>query len=216
MTPTRLPLRLAVVAALFAATAAQATLTTFTSRTTFTTLTGASTDTLNDLSVSAGATFADLGVASLGRSAGDLAYTLGTENSLWVLPIAGNIGVGALDYVDSLTIGGFASPVLAVGASFFGTGVNGELASGALTVVATDINGLTRTASVAGNSLTAFLGFVSDVPLASIKVSMTSPNTNVWTSLDNVAISAVPEASTWMMMLAGGAAMLRVASRRRA
>jgi len=52
------------------------------------------------------------------------------------------------------------------------------------------------------------------VPLLSVVVGMTTPNTNVWATLDNVSLSAVPEAGTWLMALLGGAAVLRIRRRR--
>lgn len=194
-----------------AAATAQATLTTFTNATTFVSLTGASVDGFADLSINA-----DLGTASLPRTAGAYGYSVQTETGLFTVPVASALALSTGLFSDTLTLTGFSSPVLAVGLNAYGTNILGELTGGALTVLATDINGLTRSISLAGGSTSGFAGFVSDTPIASLKLSMTSPNTNVYASLDNVAISAVPEPGTWLMLLAGGGVMLRAAARRRA
>lgn len=192
---------------LAAAGAAQATITTVTSQATFVSLTGATVDGFTDLTINS-----DLGVATLARSG----YSVSTQTDLFVVPVASAIALSTGVFNDTLTLGSFTSPLLAVGANFYGTNVLGEVTSGALSVTATDANGLTRTVSVGGGSASGFLGFVSDVPLVSVIVGMTTPNTNVYASLDNVSISAVPEPGPWLMLLAGGAVMLRGAARRRA
>jgi hypothetical protein len=206
MTATALPVRLAALVALLGASAAaQATITTFTNQASFVALTSATVDGFADLTINTA-----LGATSLARTG----YSVTTETDLYVVPVASAIALSTGNFSDTLTLGSFSSPLLAVGGNFYGTNILGEVAGGALTVVATDINGLTRSVSVTGGSASGFLGFVSDVPLVSVVVGMSVANTDRFASLDNVSISAVPEASTWLLMLAGGAAVLRAASRR--
>lgn len=204
--------RVAVVALLGAASAAHADITTVTSLAAFQTATGGqtTTDTFADLSINSA-----LGTGTLARTAGAFGYTASTQTEFFVVPVASAVALSTGFFSDTISFAGFTNPVRAIGANFYGTNVLGEVASGALTLVATDINGVTRTQSLAGGSASGFVGFVSDAPLLSIVVSMTSPNTNVWASVDNVVLSAVPEVSTWLMALLGGAAVLRVAGRRR-
>lgn len=213
MTTTQPLARLAAVALLSAAAgAAHAEIGTVTSLAAFQTASGGqtSTDTFSDLSINSA-----LGTGTLPRSAGAFGYTASTQTEFFVVPVASAVALSTGFFSDTISFAGFTNPVRAIGANFYGTNVNGEVASGALTLIATDVNGLTRTASLSGGSATGFLGFVSDVPLLSVVVSMTSPNTNVWASVDNVVLSAVPEVGTWLMALLGGAAVLRVAGRRR-
>lgn len=196
---------------LAAAASAHATLTTFTNAATFVSLTGASVDDFSDLTINA-----DLGTATLPRTVGAYGYSVLTETGLYTVPVASALALSTGVFSDTLTIASFSSPVLAVGLNAYATNILGEVTGGALTVLATDINGLTRSISLAGGSASGFAGFVSDTPIASLKLSMTTPNTNAYASLDNVAISAVPEPGPWLMLLAGGGVMLRAASRRRA
>lgn len=206
---------LAVAAALCAAGAAQATITFVTSASAqpFPTATR---DSFSDLAINS-----EQGL-SITRSAGDFRYTLGstysdpTNSSLYVVPAAGTGAVSTGWFADSLVFT-LLSPVYAFGGNFFGTNLLGEVASGALTLTVTDAQGTTRSQAIGGNSLTAFTGIVSDVPLRLVTLSITSPNTSVFASADNILLSAapVPEPQTWALMLAGGAMMLSLAKRRR-
>ena len=159
---------------------------------------------------------------SLLRSAGDFRYILSssytdpTNSSLSVVPAAGTGAVSTGWYADSLVFT-LLAPTYAWGGNFFGTNMLGEVASGALTLTVTDAQGTTRSQSIAGNSLTAFNGIVSDVPLRLVTLSMTAPATSVFASADNILLSAVPvpEPGSWALMLAGGAMMLSLSRRRR-
>jgi hypothetical protein len=217
MTHHAFPLRqLALAAVLCAAGAANATITFVTSAAN-PAFAAASTDTFSDLPINS-----DLQTLSLSRKAGNFRYTLGTTfndatySDLFTVPVAGTDGVSTGWYTDSLIFTILSPSVLAFGGNFYGTNILGETSAGALTITVTDIAGTTRTQAIAGGSASAFSGFISDVPLRLAVVSITTPNTNVWATVDNVALSAVPEPSTWaMMLLAGGAAALRIGARRR-
>lgn len=212
MTTTPRISRLAAAALLCAAGAAHAEITALTSFSAFQAAAGGSvsTDTFADLTINSA-----LGTGTLVRTVGSFGYTASTQTEFFVVPVASAVALSTGVHTDTISLGTFASPVRAVGANFYGTNVLGEVASGALTLVATDINGITRTQALNGGSASGFVGFVSDVPLLSVVVSMTSPNTNVWASMDNVVLSAVPEVGTWLMALLGGAAVLGAAARRR-
>lgn len=56
------------------------------------------------------------------------------------------------------------------------------------------------------------------MPLASFVVSATAPSTDRYVTLDNVVLAAapVPEPASWLLMLAGAAAVLSLGKRRRA
>lgn len=211
MTAFPLPARrLAAAALLCAAGVAHADITALTSLAAFQSASGgASTDSFADLTINT-----NLGATTVTRQAGAFDYTLTTQTDFFVVPVASAIALSTGTYSDSISLGSFSSPVRAVGANFYGTNVLGEVTAGALTVVATDINGLVKSQTLTGGSASGFLGFISDVPLASVVVSMSTPNTNVWATLDNVSVSAVPEAGTWLMAMLGGVAVLRFARRR--
>lgn len=216
---------IALAALACAAGAAQATITASTSLASFTSAAGGvvSTDSFSDLTINT-----SLNALSTSRAAGSLGYGLSTSSlstdpanspsGLYVVPVAGSIAVSTQWYADTLTFGNFASPIKAVGANLYGTNVLGELGTLGLTVKATDINGLTLTTTSAGSATSGFVGFVSDVPLASIVISATTPNTDRYVTVDNVVLAAapVPEPASWLLMLAGGTAVLSLGKRRRA
>jgi hypothetical protein len=210
------PLRhLAIAALLCAAGAANATISFVTTATTVPFPT-ATKDTFADLPINA-----DLMTLVLTRSAGPFRYTLGTtfsdavNSGLFTVPAAGTGAVSTGWYADSLVFTLLSSNVQSFGGNFFGTNVLGEVAGGGMTLTATDTAGLSLTRTITGGSLTGFAGFISDVPLRLITVSMTTPNTNTWASADNILLtSAVPEPSSWMLMLAGGAVALQLGARR--
>jgi len=208
MTTSRLPLLAAAL--LCIAGTAHADITTSTSLASFLAATGGgSTDSFADLTINS-----SLGTNTLARTAGGFGYTASTQTEFFVVPVASAVALSTGTFSDTVSFAGFTSPVRALGANFYGTNILGEVAAGGLTVVATDINGLVKTQTLAGNSASGFLGFISDVPLVSVVLSMTTPNTSVWATVDNVVLSAVPEASTWLMALLGGAAVLRIVRRR--
>lgn len=219
-------LRAAALAALACtAGAAQATITVSTSLSSFTTAAGGvvSTDSFSDLTINQ-----SLNTLTTSRTVGSLGYDLSSSNlttdavnapsGLFVVPVASAVAVSTQFYTDTLTFSNFVNPVKAVGANVYGTNVLGELGTLALTIKATDINGLTLTTTSAGSSTSGFVGFVSDVALASVVISATTANTDRWVTVDNVTLAAapVPEPSSWLLMLAGGAAVLSLAKRRRA
>lgn len=202
--------RVAAATLLCIAGAAHADISTSTSLAAFLAATGGgSTDSFADLTINTA-----LGANTLTRAAGPYGYTASTQTEFFVVPVASAIALSTGTFSDTISFAAFTSPVRALGANFYGTNILGEVAGGGLTVVATDINGLVKTQTLAGGSAAGFLGFISDAPLASVVLSMTTPNTNVWATVDNVVLSAVPEAGTWLMALLGGAAVLRIVRRR--
>lgn len=111
---------------------------------------------------------------------------------------------------DSITFGGFSGGASAIGGLFYGTDVNGVLASGTVTLFATDISGATFTRTVTGTDTMAFIGLTSDTALASLVVSTAQPvDGPLWPTIDNLtlAVAAVPEPGTWLLMAIGLAGM---------
>jgi hypothetical protein len=167
-------------------------------------------DSYSDLTINT-----DLGSAAIDRRAGAFGYRVSANSSdLFVVPVGGTIGLSTTVNTDSLTFAGFNRAVYAIGGNFYGTSVLGEVVSGGLTVLVTDINGLSASRTLAGGTAGGFVGFTSTVPFASLVASITTPNTSVYASADNLVLG-VPEPSSWLLMLAGGAVVLRTAARRR-
>jgi hypothetical protein len=206
----------ACAAALCAAGAANATITFVTAATTqpFPT---ATLDTLSDLTIN---TLLPGLVTT--RAAGPFRYTIGTtfndaiESGLYVAPAAGTGAISTNFFSDSLVFTMLSSSVLSFGGNFFATNILGEAASGGMTLTATDTAGLSLTRTITGGALTSFAGFISDVPLRLVTVSITTPNTNIFASADNLRLTtAVPEPGTWMTLLAGLAVMTQLAAQRK-
>jgi hypothetical protein len=206
--------QLAVAALCCLASASQAAIvvSTATNATTFAGLVGGSIDTFSNLTISS-----NVG-PMLTRNAGALNYTLSAPSDMYVVPVAGTVAVSAGGYLDSLFFSNFAPAVRSFGGNFFGTNILGEAVAGRVTVVVTDTNSLTFSLSVPVPPVTSnFIGFTSDTPIASVVAFMTSPNTNTYVTTDNVVLATtVPEASSWLMMALGGAAVLTIGARRRA
>ena len=193
---------------------------------TFAASVGGGIDTFSDLTINS-----DLGVASLARStagASSIGYKVSTQSDLFTVQTSG-IGGPALTVAgnaDTLTFGSFTSPVFAFGLHFYLTDLTpSAVGGGSMTVKATDIGGSTQSftfnqSSFSSNSqqyLPLLVTLFSSTPLNFVQVIPpgVGANPDVFATVDNVVL-AVPEESTWLMMLAGGAFVIRRVARRRA
>lgn len=197
---------------------------TFTSASASPVFTGGSVDRYTDLTINS-----FLPGLSAARTAGAFSYAVATttlggpESGLFVVPIAGNVGLSTAWFEDALQFTFNSADVLGFGGNFFRTNPLGEAvgantggATGAPTVsiTVTDINGLSFTQAV-NAGLTTFSGFISDVPLASATVRVATLNNLVYVSADNVVLSAVPEPGTYGLMALGLGLVSLLARRRR-
>jgi hypothetical protein len=223
MTASRFSVRLIAAAALAcAASSSHAIIVVSKSLSAFTAATSgtSSTDTFSDktinLTYTGGDAYTPTPVTTAApRTTGPYGYTLNTQTDIYVVPVASFIALSSGAYNDTFTFNTFTTPILAFGGNFYRTNILGEVTAGAVTLVATNEAGDSVTTTLSGNSLTGFAGFLSDSALTSIVVSDVVANTDSYVTADNVVLGAVPEASTWLMMLAGGAAVLRLGARRR-
>ena len=228
MNALRLTARSFAVAALVcAAAASQAAIVSFTSLASYAGTGRTSVDRFSDQTIN---TFPGV---SLMRSVGGFGYQVSSATGLYVAPVAGTIGLSTESESDALVFSNFSAmggPVFAFGANFFATSPLGEVVTGTaaeilfatdITFEAVDINGLTFSTTLIGNATTRFMGFRSDVALASVSARMTNPlpffqgqQVPVYVTADNVTF--VPEPSSLMLVLAAGFAIPLLRARRRA
>lgn len=167
---------------------------------------------------------------SINRSAGAFRYSAATtfndpvESGLFIAPLAGSIGLSTTWFNDALLFSLQSPNVFSFGGNFFRSNIFGEAvgansggATGAPTVriTVTDANGLSLTQAV-NASATTFSGFISDVPLRFVSVSVATPDIERFITADNVVLSAVPEPGAFAMLAAGLAVVSLLAGRRRA
>jgi len=106
---------------------------------------------------------------------------------------------------DGMSFSGFSAGVVAAGGNFFASSAAGLYTAGSVTVTATDASG-TITQVITPTSITAgsFLGFVSTTGVTSFTVTSVIAGASIWPSVDNLVLAtAVPEPSTYAMLLAG-------------
>jgi hypothetical protein len=167
---------------------------------------------------------------SLARTAGPIGYTASTTTGLYAIqsPGIGGPSLSVDGNADILKFDTFSTGVYNFGARFYLSELNASnVVGGVMTVRATDINGLlqnfTFTQSAVASGLNAteptlYFRLGSDVALQSVELIAPAVGANplVFVTADNVVLGTVPLPSTWLMMLAGSGALLRLASRRRA
>jgi hypothetical protein len=219
MTFSKLKIALAV-SALVAGAQAQAALTVYTSQAAFDAAVAAllpaltGTDTFNDLVAGA-----NLGAGPLARAAGGIDYDASAGVNSNVLFGAGSASDAWLttdSLGDSLRFNSFAPGVFAAGMNLFNSDQSGAfLRRGNINLIATDTEGSsTATIARAQMSTTSFLGFISTTEITSLRLTP-SGSSLVRPTVNNLTLaSAVPEPETYLMMLAGIAAIGFFARRR--
>jgi hypothetical protein len=121
-------------------------------------------------------------------------YPSGTGSDVWL--------TGTMSS-DVVKFGAFSSGVTGFGGNFFGTDSFGAFMPGQ-TVELTAIAGSdSKTYTLKDASLDSFVAFVSNAPLTSVSFqNMESNGTVYWAGANNVVL-AVPEPTTWSMLLGG-------------
>lgn len=191
-------------ALLCAAAAAQADITVYTSQADFLAAVSApGVDTFDDLTVDP---YGD----TLLRSAGIYSYNAFSAGGLWGAGGAGDHWLSTNVGSDPIVFSGFSGGVSAFGGNFFASDITGQYALGNLYLTATD--GSVLSYNLDGATTTTFLGFVSSTPLSSVTLG-TDGGVGYWPTANNVVL-AVPEPSTYAMLLAG-LGFVGVMSRRR-
>ena len=201
--------------ALLLASSANAAITVYESSASFNAaITGAVTDTFNDLSET-------LISSPLARTAGGYSYQVTAANGLFPGSVAGNRFMSTNTATDTLSFVNFSNGPSAIGGRFFSSNIAGQFTPSAqISVTATDSFG--SVLEVILNPTTAsFRGFTTNGTIVSLAVSGFNPDPAgpfFWPSVDDltlgVADSAIPEPATWAMML-GGFGLAGSALRRR-
>lgn len=213
-----------VVAAttLFIGAQAHAALTAYTSQAAFDAAVAAmmpaltGTDTFEDIAAGA-----NLGSGPISRSAGGIGYSASagpTSDILYGAGSASDVWLSVNVASDSLVFNAFAPGIFAAGMNLFNSNIAGEfLRRGSITLTATDSEGsASATVNIRSMSTDSFLGFISTTEISSLSVASTAARATVWPTVNNLTlVSAVPEPETYLLMLAGIAAIGFVASRRR-
>jgi hypothetical protein len=180
-------------ALLCAAAAAQADITVYTSQADFLAAVSApGVDTFDDLTVDP---YGD----TLNRTAGTYSYNAFAADGLWGAGGAGDYWLSTNRGADPIVFSGFSGGVSAFGGNFFASDVLGQYTLGNLQLTAAD--GSVLSYDLNGATTATFLGFVSSTPLSSVTLN-TDGATGVWPTANNVVL-AVPEPSTYAMLLAG-------------
>ena len=155
------------------------------------------------------------------RIAGSYGYTAATPGDFFGAGTVANPWLSTNTATDTITFSAFTGGSNGVGGNFFGSNAAGAFLAGNITLVATDSSG-SVTQTIVGATTSSFLGFVSTTAVTSLTVTSVQPvGAFLWPTVDNLVFAkragvvqgAVPESSTWLMMLAGfglvGGAMRR-------
>jgi PEP-CTERM motif len=218
---------LAAAALVAMAGASQAAITVYTSLTAFNAATSLQgTDTYTGFSVTGGTP------SPITRNAGPYSYTADATplGTLYGGGTTANPFLSTNSATDTIRFNAFSSGVAGIGGNFFGSNIAGAYLLGDIRLTATDDSG-SLTQTIVGATTTSFLGFVSTGTMTSLSVCAinaflgtcigATPGAApfVWPSADNLvlakAVAAIPEPSTYAMLLAGLGAVGFVARRRR-
>ena len=159
-------------------------------------------DTFNDFNI--------LGTtASITRSAGAFGYTATAPNNFFGAGSAVDRWLSTNTATDTITFNNFTGGVSAFGGLFFSSNLSGLYTPGSVVLTATDSSG-TVSRTIFGTTTSTFLGFVSTGPLLSTTLTSVLPTEGfVWPTANNLMLAgratmgAVPEPTTWAMMLVG-------------
>jgi hypothetical protein len=202
-------------AALLAATgAAQATITVYTTEASFlAAVTNPGVDGFDGFSIIGGT------LSPMNRMAGDYGYTAdaGPAGGFFGAGSPANPWLSTNIATDTISFFNFTGGVAALGGNFFGSNIVGEFTAGAMTLTATDADGMV-TQTIVDATTSSFVGFVSSTgTLVSATLASVEPTTGfLWPTVDNLTLAApIPEPETYALMLAGLGLMGFMARRRR-
>lgn len=142
----------------------------------------------------------------INRTAGAYGYTASAANHFYPAGPASDRWLSTNTATDSLVFHDFTGGVFGFGGFFFGSSFGGDFGSGGVIVSATDASG-TVGYSVSDAQLDSFVGFVSTTGLSSASVAAVQPAVgHLWPTANDVILggaAAVPEPTSWAMMIGG-------------
>lgn len=198
---------LILTALLFVASTAQASITVYTNQAAYlAALSATAVDTYDNLPI-------DTINTPLNRTAGAYSYTVTTSGLSSQLYGAGNgddhwLGTNAPG--DSLVFSNFSSTVRGVGGFFFGSDVFGDYTSStSSTLTATNTLGEILTYQLLLPTQYSFIGFISSDAIATLRFKSSDADNGVWATVNDLHLSAaavipaVPEPSSYALLLAG-------------
>ena len=215
----------AIVAALFAPTVAQAQVTTFNTLAAWTAaVSNVGVDTYDNLAVTSFP-------GPLNRTAGAYSYTASTVApagppvglNFFPAGTAGDVWLSTDNALVTIRFGGFGSSVRGLGGFFFGSNSAGAFVPGVtLNLAATTTGGGTQNFSMVGVSTTSFFGFLAASDWTSLTVTAVQPAGSFnWSTVNDFRVAqapvntVVPEPSTYAMMATGLVGLIGIARRRR-
>ncbi|MHA4867626.1 PEP-CTERM sorting domain-containing protein [Duganella sp. PWIR1] len=156
------------------------------------------------------------------RTAGDYAYNVSAGPKNPHMYVAGdNDGEWWLSTShdsDALIFDSFGNKVAGAGGFFFTSDMGGYSQPGySVLVTGTDSTGATLSYEISNSQVNSFYGFVSTAHMVSVTVSSIHTDSEyVWPTVNDfhLSVAAVPEPSTYVMLL-GGLGLLGAAMRRR-
>ncbi len=173
--------------------------------------TGHQTDTFDDLFPG------DTPNGPLARNSGVYGYNVSVNTSSFYG--AGSIGdtwLSANVSTDIMTFSGFDPSVRGIGGFFFGTDVNGALATNTNLFVTVMSSAGTHTQTLVNPSAGSFFGIVASGNISSFSVQVDTPTSGfAWPAVNNLTVAVVPEPSTFALVGAGAAVLVLLARRRR-
>lgn len=217
MTKNLLIKPLALAALLAIVGTAQAAVTTYTSLASFTAATTAlGTDDFDDLDPSGPFD------GPLDRSAGAHAYQThvnhATNTEFWPSGAGSDVWLSANASNGIIVFDNFGTNVRGVAGLFFGSNASGNFLAGqTIKLKLTDADGVTEQVLTSTNQ-SSFMGFVSSSAISSLTVERVFLGVSAWPTINNfnlAAVAAVPEPSTYALMLAGLAGVGMLARRRK-
>lgn len=145
----------------------------------------------------------------LNRAIGNYAYTVSAPDGLFGAGLGNDIWLSSNSGFDDIILTNFTG-VSAIGGSFFRTDIDtGGYVAGSITFSITDADG-TISYTLANPSRTGFLGFTSTTNISGLSIAIANANGDVFPTLNDLrlgarvaAVTAVPEPTTWAMLLSG-------------
>jgi len=203
---------LAACAVSVAASAAHADITVFTDRGAFLkAVSGSAADTFDDLTMTETA-------GPMSRYAGPYGYQVNagpSDGGFYPAGSGSDIWLSGTMSSDVITFDAFSSGVFGLGGNFFGTDSFGSFMPDRAIVLSAVSGATSETFTLSNASQDSFVAFLSDRPLTSVSFhNLEGDGTVYWAAANNVVL-AVPEPTTWSMLL-GGLGVTALARWRRA